>query len=846
MAIDSAIPTSTQSTRGNPAWGLAWGGAMLIVLAFWLRAKFEDLSLLFFGAVGLLGALAVAFAAWQLFQASRHPVTIEMSAQRRRQTGIVCIVGGVAMVVLAVILGFVLGLAGFGEYLGLGLFGLVAIACGLGMQMTTALDTGWINFLQARLGLVRLELWVFGVGMILAFLFLKFGPPDVDLRAWFPEMMALLVGGLFYLWAAFWLQLQSVAGPLPATKLRVFILLLGGATGLIITLMILIRMFLWRDQVFLGGIEVWTGEGSWRLWLCAYVLLAGLALMFGSLLLARADIHQNPVLRRGLYGYNTVFNGVMLLAILILANILFYILFPYTFNWSRTSFSSLAPSTKNLLGNLKEPTTFYVVMGENHPATHDLRILLENAQAENPAKVKVEFISPDRQPKKYLDLARTYKELEPERTAFGATAKRGVLVVYGQTSEDPNAKAPPHAFVPDNRVFEQKSNTPPGMPPEMARGKVTQVFKAEPEVMKELSFLSAGQKKRKLYVLQGDGELDINNSEAGGRVAYNEPFSNLGMGKLVDRLKKDQFEVQGLKFVGRLKEKENIVVVKESGPDKKKDIPEDADVVLIPGPSEEMSKETLDALERYVDHNGRLIVFFDTVFDAGYKKMRVTGLEEFLKKYGVDVRPEYALSPDPRGGDPREVIATTPRRAETVLAKQFARKPLVLYTTRVVKALPASGRFKADVLYELDDKQFDFWAEESPLAITDINAYVRKLNQNINELRNKIMQEPLPVAVTVTDGTGDLARPRMVVFGDVEFIMNEEEMLNRYYDLIASSLGWLAGSEGGVYVGPRPRETPNFNVPVGIEPARLYLYPALLMTLSVAGLGAGLWIVRRR
>lgn len=846
MATDSATTTPAPSTHANPAWGLAWGGGMLIILALWLRAKFEDLSLAVVAIVALVGILGIVFAAWQLFQAYRTPVTPESAARHRGQTGVACLLGGAAMIVLAIVLAFLLGLAGFGEYVGLALFGLVAVGCGVALQPTLPADSAWIwNQMQARLGLVRLKHWISGAGMLLAFLILKWGPPDLDLRTWFPEMIALLAGGFLYLWAAFWLQLQSVSGAIPATRLRIFVLLVGGVTGFIITVMILLRMFLWRDQVF-GGVAVWTGEGSWRFWLCAYVLLLGLALMFGSLLLARTDIHENPALRRGLYGYNTVFSGVMLLAILILANILFYVLYPYTFSWSRTAFSSLAPSTKNLVANLKEPTTFYIVMSERHPATRDLRTLLQNAQAENPSKVKVESISPEEEPKKYLDLARRYKELEPERTAFGATAKRGVLVVYGKASDDPNAKPPPHAFVPEDRVFEQKSNAPPGMPPQMAQGKVTQVFKAEPEVMKELSFLSAGQKKRKLYVLQDSGELDINNSEAGPRVAYNEPFSSFGMGKIVERLKKDQFEVQGLKFVGRLKEKDNIVVLKESGPEKKKEIPDDAYAVLIPGPSEELSKEALDALERYVDHNGRLMVFFDTIFDANYKKMRVTGLEEFLKKYGVDVRPEYAIVRSPRGGDPREVIATTPRRAETVLAKQFARRPLVLFTARVVKSLPATGRFKADVFYQLDDKQFDFWAEDSPLAITDIVTYVRKANENPAALEAKIMQEPLPLAVTVSEGTGDLARPRMVVFGDVEFIMNEDEVLNAFYDLIPSSLGWLASSEGGVYVGPRPRETPNYNVPIGVEPARLYLYPSLLMILAIGGLGAGLWIVRRR
>ncbi len=835
--VPSAPAPSAATTAPNPAWAVAWGGGMLILLALWLRAKFEDLSFSLIGASVVLGVAAAALAVWQLVRAVKQPANAELNAKLRREAAIISLSGGVAMIFLAVALGVALGLAGFGEYVGLALLGIIALAAGRSLSSTgpTDLTALWTQ-VRAQLGVVKFALVVLGGGSVITFLVLSFGVKPAG--TWHPEYFALMIGGFFCLGAAFWLQLQSVSGEMELVRLRLFVLVVGGVLGFIITVMILWRMFLWRNEVFLGGLDVWLGDGFWRFWLCAYALMAGLALMFGSLFLARADVHTSITLRRWLYGYNTVFGGVLLLQVLILANVFFYILVPYTINWSRTSFSTLSPRSKSVLANLKQPTTVYVLLGEGHPAMSDLKILMENCRIEN-NRLKVNYVSPDLEPKKYLDLAGRYKEIQPERSAFGLQPKRGVLLVYGDIPDDPALPVPPHTFVPDNKIYEET----PGM---RGKGRAAKVFKAEPEILKELHHLSAGKQTRKLYFLQGNGELDINNQEAGDRTTYHEPLSVGGCFKLVERLKKDNFEVQGLKFEARIKKEENIFFVPEVGPDKKKDVPEDAYAVVLAGPSEPMPKETLDAIERYVDKGGRLLVFFETIFDEKYTRMRISGFEEFLRKYGVDVRPEYAIMLPVANGptrDLRDSVVFTPPRPETLLAKQF--KNAIFTTARIIKTLPPAGPYKADVLFQLDPaKRFAYWSESDSKAIANIDAYYRDLQRNQDKLEEKIMKEPLPVAVTVTQGMGELAKPRMVIFGDADFILNDERILRVTYDIVASSLEWMADKGG--YVGPAPREQASYNVPIDVDGTRLFVYPGLLMLLVIAGMGTGLWLVRRR
>src|SRR5204862_23953 len=87
------------------------------------------------------------------------------------------------------------------------------------------------------------------------------------------------------------------------------------------------------------------------------ILQGLLALVFGSLSLARTDVRSNPSLRRLLFGYNDLFLGLLVLELLIVLNILIYALVPYSFQWTESGgIYAMSPATKNLLANLKKET----------------------------------------------------------------------------------------------------------------------------------------------------------------------------------------------------------------------------------------------------------------------------------------------------------------------------------------------------------------------------------------------------------------------------------------------------------------------------------------------------------
>src|SRR5437762_5828846 len=178
------------------------------------------------------------------------------------------------------------------------------------------------------------------------------------------------------------------------------VLLAGGGFGLLLALLTVCQAWIWRP-VFFGGLPAWRGPQAWQLWLCAYLELVGLVLMFVCLNLARADVRANPVLRRALYGYNAVLMGLLLAVLLVVLNIIVFVAYPLTFNWSeKGGLYSLSPKSIDILEKLEQPAKVYVILAPQTRLYKEVRYLLNNAQALTD-KLEVETIAPDRDEPKY-------------------------------------------------------------------------------------------------------------------------------------------------------------------------------------------------------------------------------------------------------------------------------------------------------------------------------------------------------------------------------------------------------------------------------------------------------------
>src|SRR5262249_38034017 len=149
---------------------------------------------------------------------------------------------------------------------------------------------------------------------------------------------------------------------------RLFVLVFGGSVGMIFFFFLFARAIAWRHDIFLGGIAPWQSDNAWRFWLCVYLPFVALAFMFISFYLARTDIRSSASLRRVMYGYDTIVQGLLLVEMLAVLNVVIYALVPFTFDWTKSRGAyALSDSTKNMISKLRQEANVIVLMSQSDP-----------------------------------------------------------------------------------------------------------------------------------------------------------------------------------------------------------------------------------------------------------------------------------------------------------------------------------------------------------------------------------------------------------------------------------------------------------------------------------------------
>jgi hypothetical protein len=828
-------------------FGLCWGALVLALLTTWLYFKhWEDARATVYGA-GLLTVAVLGLAVWQFAvsrAAAREPAQAEARLHgQRRPLGVALLLLAGALVLLGIWLASQRELkATFPEVSSALVLALVAAGAGI-LLLTQA--GGGLSMEQILQGLAarRQPLMVVcfalaGVLLITGIVILSSHESFSEgFRNAFPQVAGAIMLGLVFGGAGLWLVLTAATPPSPTT-MRILVLSVGGVAGLIIALMTIIRAVLWWNEVFAGGINAWRGENAWKLWLCFYVELLGLAILFGSLLLARADVRISAVLRRLLYGYNAILTGLLLLAVLVVINVTVYAYYPYTFEWTQTrGLYSLSDKSKNTLDGLKEPTTVYVMLSPGSPNYRDTRVLLQNVQAFT-SRVQVEYLSPDLQIEAFRKLKERFPKLAEEKQPFDEFGGRGLLVVYGA---DTGKTPPPHAFIPAASLSGKQF---PGQPGER---KAVREFKGEDLLMTELRTLAKGGIRPVIYITQGHGELDIRGSAPG------DPN---GAGLLVALLQQQRYEVHGLvwgpPFAGKVgAEQMRFSQKKAEDPHV---VPGDAMAVVVAQPRGNFDKGILDALDQYLkteseqrqNKKGKLMVLSNIQVDKATLTPLDTGMQTFLKPFGVDLRNDVVLHyATGRNDNPLVNEAQPPKKSTNAIARELREYDFPVERCRTVRPEPGGGAYRAEVILEVPSKRNEqsiFWAESDLQTLRNPFAYVLSLTPP--QLMAKRSQEPLPVGLAVTDRKDQAT---LVVFGDASMASNDAARYPQipYYDLIISSLEWLAGRPENI--GIEPRKDAFYRLrKQDVNLSRMVLLPVGLILLGLVGVGTGVWVVRRR
>jgi ABC-type uncharacterized transport system involved in gliding motility auxiliary subunit len=311
--------------------------------------------------------------------------------------------------------------------------------------------------------------------------------------------------------------------------------------------------------------------------------------------------------------------------------------------------------------------------------------------------------------------------------------------------------------------------------------------------------------EKKVYFLEGHGERPIEGGESDAEPGW---FS-----RAADALRNENYQVESL-----------LLAVQG-------EVPDDADAVLLAGPTRPLLEIEHRALERYLRSGGALLVLIDPRAN--------TDLYGDLESWGVELGEDVVI----------DMVRGLFGQATSPLAGQYAnheitrdlRDPTMFHVARSVRARPgATDRFVEIVLTSENS-----WAE-----------------RNLEERpRLGADDQPGPIALAVAgsprldSGSGDgtegengpdgKGEARLVVFGDADFASNQLIDAYRNRDLFVNAVNWLLGDVEAISI--RPERSRASRLQLTTEQLSNIRYLSLfLLPEAIAILGVFAWWWRRR
>jgi ABC-type uncharacterized transport system involved in gliding motility auxiliary subunit len=275
-------------------------------------------------------------------------------------------------------------------------------------------------------------------------------------------------------------------------------------------------------------------------------------------------------------------------------------------------------------------------------------------------------------------------------------------------------------------------------------------------------------KERKVYFLQGHGEKEPNRTERDGYSALS------GM------LRRDNYMV------------ERLVLAQQ------KEVPEDATVVVVGGPTSDVLPAELEALRRYLARGGKLMVLVDP--PVGGQPATLPNLDSLIKEWGITFGNNVVVDVSGATNEPSIAVAATyPLHAIT---EQFA--TLTIYPlARTVD--PVSGGVNGHTAQTIVETSRGSWAESNLASLTTGVQMDAEGGDKPGPLSvGAAVSAPVESATGTQSTTGGTQKPetRLVVFGDSDFATNAYAGVPGNPNLFANAVNWLAQQEGLIAIRP--------------------------------------------
>jgi ABC-type uncharacterized transport system involved in gliding motility auxiliary subunit len=322
--------------------------------------------------------------------------------------------------------------------------------------------------------------------------------------------------------------------------------------------------------------------------------------------------------------------------------------------------------------------------------------------------------------------------------------------------------------------------------------------------------------QRKVYFVQGHGERDPAGTDGNGYAG------------IAGLLKGDNIIVEPLVLTQH------------------KEVPEDATIVAIVGPTADPLDEEIELLRRYLERGGKLLLMLDPAI--GERAKPITTLTDLVREWGVDVGNDVVLDVSGRSNSPTFAVASPPYPGHPA-TDDFNLSTVFPVARSVTPVSPAPEGRTVQLMVETSEAA---WAE------TDLAGLQREGAQPEMNAEDGDRSGPVGLAVTVSTaappepetepGTEDPPAPpqtRLAVFGDSDFASNAVGNSVGNADLFLNSVNWLTAQENLIAI--RPREAGDSRLTITpSEMNMVWWFSVLVVPAAVLAAGVYTWSRRRR
>jgi ABC-type uncharacterized transport system involved in gliding motility auxiliary subunit len=330
-----------------------------------------------------------------------------------------------------------------------------------------------------------------------------------------------------------------------------------------------------------------------------------------------------------------------------------------------------------------------------------------------------------------------------------------------------------------------------------AKGRTERVQDADQEEKLVNGLIKVTREGRRLvYVIQGHGEADLGSTERAG-------FS-----EAKGAMEKANYEVKPLPLARQGK------------------VPDDAAVVIVPGPRTDFFAPEIDALTAYLGRGGKLLAMLNPPFP---ERTQPESLRKLLGTWGLGLDDDLVIELNPIG----QVFGIGP---QVPIVQQYEPHAITRDLTGVTTLFPLARSISI--------------AKTPPQGVT-IQPLARTTQDSWGETDRQALEQgqakpdppdpkgPLTLAAVATKD-----KARMVVYGTANIAANQFLNVQGNRDFFLNTVSWLAEQEDQISL--RPRDTKQQPVFLTSRQGQAVLWIPVFLVPGLAVAGGIIAFVRRR